>query len=84
MNRGLDLPRPMVKRKWSCRMQSCKTFNGRHTFERGKTMNDKAKYEAPTLTEVGSFEEITQAVTNGSRLDAPFDAGDLITDITTS
>lgn len=31
----------------------------------------KFEYEAPTLTEIGSFEEITQANARGARTDVP-------------
>jgi len=35
-------------------------FMGNSTPEKGTKMNVKMEYEAPTLVEVGSFEEITQ------------------------
>jgi hypothetical protein len=38
-------------------------------------MNKKAKYEAPALTCVGTFEDITQGGGPGTRLDATFPNG---------
>jgi len=39
-------------------------------------MDTKMKYEAPSLTEVGSFEEITQGTQCGGTIDFNKDAGD--------
>lgn len=38
-------------------------------------MDTKMEYEAPTLIEVGSFEEITKGAATGSSLDADFPDG---------
>lgn len=38
-------------------------------------MDIKMEYEAPTLIEVGSFEEITQGASTGDSLDADFPDG---------
>ncbi|MFT3722199.1 MAG: lasso RiPP family leader peptide-containing protein [Hyphomonadaceae bacterium] len=35
-------------------------------------MDTRTEYEAPELTEIGSFEEITQGMSRGRRLDASF------------
>lgn len=35
-------------------------------------MNDRLEYETPTLTEVGSFEEITQGLRDGNFTDMAF------------
>ena len=41
----------------------------------------KQPYEAPTLTVIGTFEEVTQGTTAGDRLDAAIPAGTLVSDI---
>lgn len=45
---------------------------------------DKREYEAPTLTVVGTFEEITQAATTGSTLDATRPTGTPVSELTFS
>ena len=47
-------------------------------------MEKKTTYEAPTLVEVGSFEDITQGSSTGSSLDAPFPTGTPGKDLTFS
>jgi hypothetical protein len=44
----------------------------------------KAQYEAPTLTVVGTFEDITQGQARGSQLDATFPTGTPFGDLTFS
>lgn len=42
------------------------------------------EYETPDLIEVGTFEELTNAATNGSQLDATFPQGTPFADLTFS
>lgn len=44
----------------------------------------KLPYQAPTLRAHGKVEAITEMNSGGTRLDAPFEAGDLISDLTSS
>lgn len=44
-------------------------------------MEDKMEYEAPTLTEVGAFEEVTQGSASGPSTDASFAGGTATTDL---
>lgn len=39
---------------------------------KGTIMDTKMEYEAPTLIEVGSFEDITKGASSGASLDADF------------
>lgn len=44
----------------------------------------KKQFVAPTLVAYGKFEELTQGSATGTKLDAPFNAGDDISDLTFS
>ena len=45
---------------------------------------EKKTYEAPTLIEDGSFEEITKSVTGGQKTDVPFPQPTPLNEITSS
>lgn len=47
-------------------------------------MDNKMDYEAPTLVEVGSFEEITKGASSGGSLDADFPNDTPFADLTFS
>lgn len=40
-----------------------------------ETVAAKRRYEAPTLTVIGTFEDVTQATTSGTHLDATLPVG---------
>ncbi|CAN5359957.1 lasso peptide [soil metagenome] len=44
----------------------------------------KVVYEAPSITEVGTFESLTQGASTGTTLDATFPAGTPFGDLTFS
>ena len=46
--------------------------------------NDKAVYEAPAMTSLGSFETLTQGASVGTNLDATFPQGTAFGDLTFS
>lgn len=45
---------------------------------------EKTTYEAPAMTSLGSFEELTQGASKGSKLDATFPTGTDFGDLTFS
>ncbi len=47
-------------------------------------MTQKAKYEAPKLNKIGSFETITQGKSHGNSLDAAFPVGTPFSSLTFS
>lgn len=51
---------------------------------KGTTMETKMDYEAPTLIEVGSFEEITKSAGGNSSIDSDFNDGTPTGDLTFS
>ncbi len=47
-------------------------------------MKTKATYEHPVFEKIGSIEAVTQNTTTGTRLDAPFQSGVPLSDLTLS
>lgn len=47
-------------------------------------MNTKSVYERPSMAKVGSIEEVTQAASSGSALDATFPVNTPFADLTFS